>query len=106
MIDATLVSFVSALTALVASIAGPIITLYVARSQVKAAVRSANRQRWIDEFRDLINYPARVASSAARCLTDRSVARCKNLISTARAAYADKFYGSRISRFCRIAGFL
>ena len=54
MIDATLVSFVSALTALFASIAGPIVTIYVARTQFKATVRSANRQRWIDEFRDLI----------------------------------------------------
>ena len=52
MVDATLVSFVSALTALIASIAGPIVTLYVARSQFKVSVRSANRQRWIEEFRD------------------------------------------------------
>jgi len=65
MIDATLVSFVSALTALVASIAGPIVTLYVARSQFRVSVRSANRQRWIDEFRDLIaNFCAEIATSA------------------------------------------
>jgi hypothetical protein len=54
MIDATLVSFVSALTALVASIAEPTVTLYVARTQFRANVRSANRQRWIDEFREQI----------------------------------------------------
>jgi hypothetical protein len=65
MIDTTLVSLVSALTALVASIAGPIVTLYVARSQFKANVRSANRQRWIDEFRDLIaRFCAEIATSA------------------------------------------
>jgi hypothetical protein len=64
MIDATLVSFVSALTALVASIAGPIVTIYVARTQFKATVRSANRQRWIDEFRDLIaHFCAEIATS-------------------------------------------
>ena len=40
MIDLTLVSFVSALTALVASIAGPLVTLYVARSQFRVNVRS------------------------------------------------------------------
>jgi hypothetical protein len=54
MIDATSLSFVSALTALVASIAGPFVTLYVARTQMRVTVRSANRQRWIDEFRDVI----------------------------------------------------
>lgn len=45
---------ISALTALFASIAGPFVTLYVARTQLKANVRSANRQKWIDEFRELI----------------------------------------------------
>jgi type III secretory pathway component EscS len=45
---------VSALTALFASVAGPFVTLYVARTQLKASVRSTNRQRWIDEFRELI----------------------------------------------------
>jgi hypothetical protein len=65
MIDTTLVSFVSALTALVASIAGPIVTLYVARTQFKANVRSANRQRWIDEFREQIaHFCAELAISA------------------------------------------
>jgi hypothetical protein len=55
MIDSTLVGFVSALTALLASIVGPAVTLYVARTQITATVRSANRQRWIDEFRDVIS---------------------------------------------------
>jgi hypothetical protein len=65
MIDATLVGFVSALTALIASIAGPIVTIYVARTQFKTTVRSANRQRWIDEFRDLIaHFCAEIATSA------------------------------------------
>jgi hypothetical protein len=64
MIDATLIGFVSALTALIASIAAPIVTIYVARTQFKATVRSANRQRWIDEFRDLIaHFCAEIATS-------------------------------------------
>ena len=46
------VSLVSALTALVASIVGPIVTLTVARRQFQANVLSTNRQRWIDTFRD------------------------------------------------------
>lgn len=54
MVDATPVSLISAFTALVASIAGPFVTLYVARTQMRVTVRSANRQRWIEEFRELI----------------------------------------------------
>lgn len=51
--------WISALTALVAVIVSPIVSLYVARQQIRAAVVSANRQRWIDELRselsELIN---------------------------------------------------
>lgn len=55
MIDPVLVSLVSAATALVASIAGPLVTLYVGRAQIRASVRSSNRQRWIDEFREVVS---------------------------------------------------
>ncbi|MBE7186082.1 MAG: hypothetical protein INR68_16920 [Methylobacterium mesophilicum] len=54
LVDPSLIGFVSAGTALTASIAGPLVTLYVARAQIRAAVRSANRQRWIEEFRDTV----------------------------------------------------
>jgi hypothetical protein len=54
MIDPTLVSLISAATALVASIAGPAATLYIGRAQFRAAVLSANRQKWIDSFRDTV----------------------------------------------------
>ena len=54
MFTSTLVSIISALTALVASVAGPFVTLYVARTQLRANVWAANRQRWIDEFREQI----------------------------------------------------
>jgi hypothetical protein len=65
MISPTFVSFVSALTALIATIAGPFVTLYVARTQFNATVRSANRQRWIDEFREQIaHFCAELAISA------------------------------------------
>jgi hypothetical protein len=49
-----LISLVSAGTALVASAAGPIVTLTVARRQFDANVLSANRQRWIETLRDLL----------------------------------------------------
>lgn len=48
------VSLVSASTALVASIVGPIITLTVARRQFNATVISANRQKWIETLRDTL----------------------------------------------------
>ena len=43
---------VSAITALVAVIVGPIITLLVARKQINASVLSGNRQQWINRLRD------------------------------------------------------
>lgn len=52
--DSTTISMVSACTALVASIAGPIVTLAVARKQFSASVLSANRQKWVESFRDLL----------------------------------------------------
>ena len=52
--DPLLISLVSACTALVASIAGPFVTLYVARSQFNARVLSANRQKWIETLRDML----------------------------------------------------
>ncbi len=51
--DPLFISLVSACTALVASIAGPLVTLAVARRQFNANVLSANRQKWIETFRDL-----------------------------------------------------
>ena len=46
--DPLLIGVISACTALVASIVGPIVTLSVARRQFNATVLSANRQRWIE----------------------------------------------------------
>jgi hypothetical protein len=46
---------ISALTALVASIVGPLVTLSVSRRQFRANVLSTNRQKWIDTFRDRLS---------------------------------------------------
>lgn len=43
---------VSAATALVASIVGPLVTLSVGRRQFAATVLSTNRQRWIEMLRE------------------------------------------------------
>ena len=45
-------SLITGLTALVASVLGPVATLSVARRQFRANVLSTNRQKWIDTFRD------------------------------------------------------
>lgn len=52
--DPLVVSLVSACTALVASIAGPLATLRVSRRQFSATVLSTTRQKWIDTLRDLL----------------------------------------------------
>jgi hypothetical protein len=52
--DPQIVSLVSACTALVASIAGPLAMLRVSRRQFGATVLSASRQKWIDQLRDLL----------------------------------------------------
>jgi len=52
--DPVFLSLISACTALVASIAGPIVTLIVAKRQFNATVLSANRQKWIESLRDLV----------------------------------------------------
>jgi hypothetical protein len=52
--DPQLVSLVSACTALVASIAGPLAMLRVSRRQFDATVLSTGRQKWIDALRDLL----------------------------------------------------
>jgi hypothetical protein len=52
--DPQVVSLVSACTALVASIAGPLATLRLSRRQFAATVLSTGRQKWIDQLRDLL----------------------------------------------------
>lgn len=52
--DALLISLVSACTALVASVVGPLVALVVAKRQFNATVLSANRQKWIEMLRDLL----------------------------------------------------
>jgi hypothetical protein len=52
--DPVLISLISACTALVASIAGPCVTLAVAKRNFNATVLSANRQKWIESLRDTL----------------------------------------------------
>ena len=43
---------ISAATALVAVIVGPLVSIYVVRRQIHASVVLASRQKWIDNLRD------------------------------------------------------
>ena len=45
---------ITAATALVAVIVGPIVSLWVARRQIRASVISANRQAWVNALRESI----------------------------------------------------
>ena len=49
------INLITAATALVASVMGPLVTLSVARRQFRASVISANRQKWIETFRDRVS---------------------------------------------------
>jgi hypothetical protein len=53
-VDANTLTLISASTALVASIAGPAVSLLIARRQISANVVSANRQKWSESLRDLV----------------------------------------------------
>ncbi len=55
---------ITAFTALVASLVSPFVTLRVARRQFKANVLSANRQKWIDAFRDRLAELLALANAA------------------------------------------
>ena len=49
-----LISLLSVLVALVAVIVGPAVTWQIAKRQIQASVVSANRQNWINDFRDSV----------------------------------------------------
>ena len=48
----SIVSLISALTALVASIVSPFVTIQTAKRQINASVISANRTRWLESLRE------------------------------------------------------
>lgn len=47
-------SLLSLVVAALAVFFGPLIQLFIAKKQIRATVLSANRQRWIDELRQLL----------------------------------------------------
>jgi len=49
------IAIISAVTALLAVLLGPLVSLWAAQRQSRVAVLSANRQAWINALRDLIS---------------------------------------------------
>ena len=49
---ATFLALISALTALAATVVGPLVSFYTTRLQIRATLVSANRQAWINALRD------------------------------------------------------
>jgi hypothetical protein len=59
------ITLITATSALLAGIAGPIVSVAIARQQIKASVISNNRERWVEALRDaLAEYVAAVTSAA------------------------------------------
>ena len=52
--DALAIAFVTACTALVSAVVGPLVSYIVARRQIRASVISTNRERWTEALRDSV----------------------------------------------------
>ena len=53
--NSNLLGFISACTALIATIIGPYVAMKTAKSQINANVLSTNRAKWIETMRELIS---------------------------------------------------
>jgi hypothetical protein len=63
--DQLTITFITATSALVSGIAGPLVSMRVARRQIKATVISSNRERWTEALRDAIAEYISVVASVA-----------------------------------------
>jgi hypothetical protein len=61
--DQLTITFITATSALVSGIAGPLVSMRVARHQAKAAVIVTSRERWTEALRDAIAEYVSVAAS-------------------------------------------
>jgi hypothetical protein len=52
--DVLTITFVTASTALISAVTGPLVSYIVARRQIRASVISNNRERWIEALRDSV----------------------------------------------------
>lgn len=63
--DALAITFVTAASALVSAVVGPLVTIVVSTRQIRASLISGNRERWLEAMRDAIAEFAALAFSAA-----------------------------------------
>jgi hypothetical protein len=64
-VDVLAITFVTACSALVSAVAGPVVSVVVATRQIRASLISNNRERWTEALRDsLAEYVALVLSAA------------------------------------------
>src|ERR1700730_11923992 len=68
--DQLMITFITATSALVSAIAGPLVSMRVAQHQAKATVISTSRERWIEALRDAISEYVSVAASVANLEAD------------------------------------
>src|SRR5690349_18455780 len=85
------ISLITAMTALVASIMGPLVTLSVARRQFRANVISTNRQKWIETFRDRVSELLSLMSAAQLIKRHSKESWRGGLGAAANMGVADKF---------------
>lgn len=65
--NALTIAYVTACTAVIAAVAGPTVSLLVARQQMRATLISTNRERWAEALRDLLaEYVSLVLSGSIR----------------------------------------
>jgi len=66
-VNALTIAYVTACTAVIAAIAGPTVSLLVARQQMRASLISTNREKWAEALRDLLaEYVSLVLSASIR----------------------------------------
>lgn len=66
-------AIISAITALVAVIVAPFVTLHVAKKQINASVVSGNRQEWINRLRDEVAYLTAIVNNLPSAHANDSV---------------------------------
>jgi hypothetical protein len=52
--DTATIAIMTSFTALVAGVAGPVVSVLISRQQMRASVISNNRERWAETLRDLV----------------------------------------------------
>ncbi len=77
--------FVAAVTALIAVVVGPLVTLYVANRQIRSSTISANRQEWINSLRNELSDFLAAFTVASAQLSGRGHVKAESVLESADA---------------------